>query len=326
MKKTSILLIVLAVVACITYIVVSKKSTINEGANISIQDTAAVQKLLLVDMQGNKAVLKRNANRWILNDSIIGREDAVKTILEILYKIQAAQPVPASAHNNVVNQLSTKGVKVEAYNKNNEVLTSFTIGGTTVDAKGNYAFKKGTERPYIYQKKGFIGDLSTAFFTSPAEWRNRQIYFYNPDSIAKVSVYYSDFMDSSFHILNENNQLEATYDNGTSMTCSHTKVKEYLKEFANKYCLNFENQMAKADSIKYKGYPYGLIAVQTKSGVKDTLRLVRFKADQRANETKEINGVLYDQSVLFGYTRKDLLVIKTDNFSKILSIPSFFRQ
>jgi hypothetical protein len=116
------------------------------------------------------------------------------------------------------------------------------------------------------------------------------------------------------------------YANGTAVKFSTTKVKNYLQEFGNKYCLNYENQMQNIDSIKYNGKPYGFVAITTKSKQLDTLHLVRVKANQRVSSPRVIDGVIYDQESMYAYTKKDLMVLQTQSFTKILATPSYFAQ
>jgi ribosomal protein L7/L12 len=326
MKKTLILLAILIAIATITYTVVNKKTSLNANAEISIADTSAVAKIFLTDMQGNKIIVVKNKTEWILNDTLIARKDAVDGILSTMRKISAVQPVPESAHNNIVKQLSAQGIKVEIFDAENEVLSSFTIGGTGQQGQGNYMYKKGAERPYIYEKKGFVGDLSAAFYTNQEEWRSREIYKYNPANIQKVSVFYAQNRDSSFTITQSKSGFTMGYDNGTVVDFSNTKIVDYLKEFKSKHCLSYENKIPTRDSIIHRSQPYGHIAVQEANKAMDTLHLVFFKANQKAGSIREIDGQLFDQEFLFAYTNKDLMVLPTSTFSKLLARPGYFAK
>jgi hypothetical protein len=327
MKRSYIIFGILIAILIASYFISSNKTSFNRKAEISVKDTSAIEKILLVDMQNNKIILAKNKdNSWQLNNTYIARKDAISTIFTILYNLKAAQQVPHGKHNIVINELSAKGVKVEAYTKNNEVLTSFIIGGSNNDGKGNFILKKNMDQPFIYERKGFIGDLSTSFFTSESEWRNRLILNYPMDSIANVHVQYADFPDSSFSILNAKNELLLNNAKGIeAANYSHTKVKEFLGNFTDKYCMNFENHVLAADSIKYKGYAYGFVSVSSKAGKLDTLHFVRMKANQRATKVQQWKGVVFDQEYFYVYKQKDLMVVPSQSFSKILSIPSFFR-
>jgi hypothetical protein len=326
MKKIIALLVVLLGIGIATYMALKPKKQAFVNADISVPNSDKVQKLLLVDMQGNKAVLTKTGNEWILNDTLIGRKDAVDNILKILKNIQPTQPVTKGSHNAVIKELAVTGTKVEAYDADGKVLTSFTIGSSINNGKSNFILKKGADRPYLYKDGGFIGDISTSFFTSVAEWRDRKIMRYNADSIAKVWICYNDFADSNFVIDNSTNEYNMQYIIGTPINVSHTKVKDYLKEFSSKYCLNYENQMENVDSIKYKGKYFGCIVVATKSKQQDTLHLVRLKANQRVDKSTVIDGVIYDQESMFAYTKKDLMVLQSESFAKILATPSYFAQ
>jgi hypothetical protein len=326
MKKILVLLAILIALGVATFMLTKPKSIAFVDADIRVQKSADIHKLLLVDMNGNKAVLALKNNEWTLNDTLIGRVDAVNNILKILQTIQPTQPVSSGAHNAVIKELATTGTKVEAYDADGKVLTSFTIGSSIDNGKNNFILKKGCDRPYLYKDGGFIGDISISFFTSVAEWRDRRVFRYSADSVSKIWVCYADFADSNFIIDNTTNEYNMQYANGTPIQVSHTKVKDYIKEYTAKYCLNFENQMQNADSIKYKGKNYGFIAIATKNKQIDTLHLVRVKANQRVSSPRVIDGVIYDQESLFAYNKKDLMVLQTESFAKILATPSYFAQ
>jgi Domain of unknown function (DUF4340) len=326
MKKIVILLLVLIAIAIATYIALQPSKGMNTNADISIKDTSDVAKLFLSDMQGHKIIITKTKENWLLNDSLVARKDGVQSILETLSRIKPMQPVPASAHNNIVNQLSATGVKVELFDAENKVLTSFTIGGSNNDGTGNYIYKKDCDRPYIYKKGGFIGDLSSAFFTDLDEWKSREIIKNNPNEIEKISVYYAQNKDSSFYIEQSKSEVKMGYDNGTPIVFSNTKIKDYLKEFSSQYCTSYENRLLTKDSIIKQGEPYGHIAIKTIGKPMDTLHLVFFKANQKASSVREINGRYFDQEFLLAYSKKDLSVVPTSSFSKLLARPGYFAK
>jgi Domain of unknown function (DUF4340) len=325
MIKKLLIIAVLLLCGVGIYFATKQNTSFNQQLEIAVADTASIQKLFLVDMQGNKIVLTRkNKTEWLLNNEMLAREDGVSAIFSVLYQIKAAQEVPHAKHNSVINELSVKGTKVEAFDAKNNLLTSFTIGSVGDKDNGNYALKKGATKPYIYSVKNFVGDFSLSFFTKTDDWRNRKIIDYPADSIANIHLQYAEFADSSFTINNKNNELEMLLHNGKSFACSHTKVKTYIKEFNNRYCLNFETQLLQTDSIRFKGYPYAQLSVVTKAGIADTIVFVRFKANQKAKDTKLINGIVFDQEYLYAFRKKDVMVVSTQHFAKIFTIPSFF--
>jgi hypothetical protein len=326
MKKILILIGILIIAAIATYFALNQKNSLSTNADISISDTSKVATLFLSDMQGKKITLTRKDNIWILNDSLIARPEAVVSILETITRIQPMQPVPQSAHNNVVNQLSAQGIKVECLDDDKDILSSFTIGGSNMEGTGNFIYKKNCDRPYIYSKGGFTGDLSIAFFTDADQWKSREIIKYKPIEIEKISVYYAENKDSSFYITQSKKEITMGYDNGTPIEYSNTKIINYCNEFKSAYCLSYENFLKTKDSIITKGQVYGHIAVKTIGKPMDTLHLVFFKANQKASSVREVNGKLFDQEFLFAYNKKDLMVVPTSTFSKLLARPGYFAK
>jgi hypothetical protein len=325
-KKIYAILGLMLIGGIATYLIMNRKENSFADADIRVKNSSDVQKLLLVDMNGNKILLKKNNTDWMMNDSQYARTDAVDNILRILRNIEPVQPAGSASHNAIIKELSTTGTKVEAFDAQNKLLTSFTIGSSIDNGKNNFILKTGCNKPYLYRDMAFTGDISISFFTTASEWRDRKIWRYKADSIAKIWVCYADFADSNFMIDNTTNDYQMKYLNGTAMAVSKTKVKQYMNLYSSAYCLNYENQMANADSIKYRGKQYGFIVVATKQNKIDTLHLVRVKANQRVTSPRIIDNVIYDQDAMYAFTTKDLMVLQTQSFAKILSTPSYFRQ
>jgi hypothetical protein len=326
MKKNVLLLFILLFLAGIAYWMYKPSDGLYTEASIAIEDTAAVASILIADKQGHKIIVKRTPNSWRLNDSLIARQDAITTILEILKTTKPTQPLPESYYNSAISNLSTYGIKVVAYNKNEKELSHFTIANSLDEGKSNIILKKGMDQPYLHQKVAFIGDFSLAFFTKLEDWRSRQIFALPTDSISKLVLYYNDHADSGFVLQNTKGIFEANYLNGNQIQAKSSVVKKYLQQFGQVYCSNFENQLYFIDSIKTQGRPYGFLAFAKSNGQMDTLHLVYCKADKRATLIKQYNGVSFNMETLMAYDKKDLMSISTAQWEKILVPAAYFAQ
>jgi hypothetical protein len=326
MKKIIILVLtLLALIASIWWY--SRTSSLNSNASIQIKDGSQIGKIFIADMKGGQVTLVKKGKVWMIHDTVLARQDAIDNILEVLAKTSATQPVPASMHNNAIRNLSTYGVKVEIYNNDNKLMEAFTIGEMINEKDGNYALKAGQERPYIYKKTSFEGDLINYFFTNPNAWISRLIVNYTYNDLKKVTVLYGDNIDSSFTINNENDVLEmAPINKAIKVDYSKAKVRQYLNGFTQKYCLDYETKIKDIDSIITKGRPFAILAMENIKQKKDTLFLIYYKANQKSKETVLIDGVVYDMKYMFAYNRKFLMTIKTESYKDILSRPDFFKK
>ncbi len=326
MKKNGWLLILLLALGIIVYIMYKPNKGLYTEASISVADTASVAIIMIADKQGHKIVVKKTATGWRLNDTLWARQDAITTILEILKTAKPTQPLPESYANTAFTNLSTYGIKVVVFDKNETELSNFTITNSMDDGNSNVILKNGMKKPYLHQKIAFIGDFSLAFFTKIEDWRSRQIIATPLDSISKLCMFYTDHVDSGFMLQNNQGIYEAANIKGQTVKGKSSVIKSYLQQFNNVYCANYENQLYFKDSIKTLGRPYGFLAIQKTNGDKDTLHLVYCKADKRATLIKQINGISFNMENLMGYNRKDLLSINTTQWAKILVPASYFAQ
>ncbi len=326
MKKVVVLIAILAVLGGVLYYMFGTKKQLNANAKIAIDNLEGIDKIYLADMKGDTITLVKKDKLWWIGNEQLARQDAVNNMFETIQRATPTQPVPASMHNTVIKELASYGIKVELFS-NGKIIQSLTVGNATNKGEGLCILKQGNDRPYIYKRGDFVGDLSVSFFTDRDDWRSRQIYYYQPDSVRKVTILYADNVDSSLVVNNNGDNLSAAYlTNKKIVNTSRVKVKEYMELFKEQFVLQYENELATKDSIISKGRPYGWIATEFKNNLSDTLFLVYYKATKKTSTFKTIDGVNYDNEFLLAYNKKDLMTISINSFAPILTIPSRFNK
>lgn len=104
----------------------------------AIEDTAAIGKIFIADMQGGKVILTRNNQYWTVNDKYIVRNDYMPTLLSTLKNLSVDRPVPDAAQANVLKEMASHNKRVEVFDRKGKLLKAYFVGGSSLDALGTY--------------------------------------------------------------------------------------------------------------------------------------------------------------------------------------------
>lgn len=185
-------------------------------ANFAIEDTAAIDRIFIVDTDQNSILLRRDPNSryWDLNDTLKARWDAVELVLKTFKRIKVKAPVPAEARENVIRLLAGSGKKVEIYQGGDRPTKTYIVGNATQDHTGTYMLLETAEdgrstEPFIVHMEGFTGFLTTRFFTDVNEWRYTGIFDYPNLEFSKVEA---------IHHFNPMNSFSVEYKGGNDLT------------------------------------------------------------------------------------------------------------
>ena len=203
MNRNLIYLIILIVLAVGTYFLVINKSWGTLDADetaFAVDDTAAIGKILIADMQGKKVVLERQKNLWIVNGKFPVRNDYMEMLLSTIKRVTINYPVPETAMNTVVKEMASHNKKVEIYDKKGKLMKAYFVGGPSLDALGTYMLMEKAKTPYVTAIPGFLGVLDTRYSTDEQVIRSLTIYNFRLNEIKEVSVTYTEKPDSSFTI------------------------------------------------------------------------------------------------------------------------------
>ncbi|MFN0032607.1 MAG: hypothetical protein ACKVOR_10650 [Flavobacteriales bacterium] len=211
MKKNLLLLFVLIVLAVVSFII-WKQNTNSTLANkplsdFTIEDTARVNKIVISDMQGGRAVLERIPGNtlWLLNGKYFARKDATDLLLKTMNRIRVRGNVSEKGRDNMMKLLITSSKKVEIYMGENEPAKIYYVGNATEDHTGTMMLLEipgigRSEDPYITHMEGFTGFLTTRFFTSEMEWRYTGIFEYPALDINRVRMINHNNTNYSFEV------------------------------------------------------------------------------------------------------------------------------
>jgi hypothetical protein len=321
-KKTRLALIGILILLAIVYVFKFSKNwkTVKIGSDeISIQDTAIIDHVFLADKNGHTIDLKKQANNeWKVNNKFNADASKINLLLATIHDMRVQRPIDETQHNTVVADLSSRGIKIECYSKEENIKT-FYIGSETADKIGTFYYETSKSEPLIVHIPGFVGYLTPRFVISEIKWKDKLVFDDDLQSIESIEMTYPNNADLSFKIINkqlldkQNNLLEA----------DSNQLKFYLNSFKGLYheaYLDFATAK-EIDSIK-KSIPFCWLILKRKNKQETSLKLYLKKADKRTKEQFDQNNmpVKTDAERFWGIIddENELVSIQTFNFGKIL--------
>jgi uncharacterized protein YxeA len=285
MKKVLPLLLIVAIavaVAAYFYTSVNPQGTnIEAQTNFVIEDTASIGRIFIADVMGRTIDLERKQGEWSVNGKFKARQDAVETLLNTFKNVYIQRPVAKEKISQVNKVMTAATKKVEIYNREGDWIKTWFVGHGTPDNKGTYALletpKYGkASKPFILDKKGFIGILNARFFTSENEWRSTVIFNYPAMKISEIEVSYPNDPSKSFRIVykGENHLKVYRLNTGNPLSAIDSSlVKDYMLNFKLASFENYKTGLSELeeDSVK-SSIPYQVIKIRDK-GARNTVKL-----------------------------------------------------
>jgi len=332
MKKNRLIILLILVLAGIVVFFSLRKSNSSvkrELRDFAVEDTASIDKIFMVRKDLKQMTLTRSGNRWLVNEKYLARPDAVDNLLKTLYRVRVKSPVSKSMMDNAVKMLATRNTKVEVYSGRKLVKTLY-VGGATQDQMGTFMMVEGSSVPFIVHIPGFIGYLTTRFFVDEKGWRSTELFRYNFNDIATITVEHPSMPDESFRLESKGqNQFAIHSLSGRTNTGQIDTVgtKFYISQFEK---MNFEFL---ADSIPKPTLdtmlatpPTGIVTLEDRSGLKRNVKM--WKRPANGKEDSEGNLLEWDDERLWGLIDgKDWVVVQYHVFDPVfLRYDDFFEK
>ncbi len=245
MKKNRTILIVflaMSLVAAWLWWKPDASSLKGELRDFAVEDTASIDKIFLADKDGNSVTLtKVNPEIWLVNNKFIARHDAINNLLQTIKTVEVRSPVGRNLYNNTMKIMAAKSVKIEIYN-GTDVIKTYYVGHPTMDNLGTFMYLEHSTVPFITHIPGFNGFLSSRYFTSETEWRDRSVFRVDPRTIRGVSIRDYARLHRSFDL---SRQADSSFrmlrlaDNTEVKPLDAVKVRTFLSAFQETYCERF---------------------------------------------------------------------------------------
>lgn len=330
MKKNTLIIILILVLAGIVTVFALRKSNSSvkrELRDFAVEDTASIDKIFMVRKDLKQITLSRSGNQWLVNEKYKARPDAVDNLLKTLYRVRVKSPVSKTMMDNAVKMLATRNTKVEIYDGRKLIKTLY-VGGPTQDQMGTFMMIEGSSVPFIVHIPGFIGYLTTRFFVDEKGWRSTELFRYNFNDIAAITVENPARPDESFRLESPgNNQFTVRSLSGRTIDgqLDTVGVKFFISQFEK---MNFEFFADTIPEPTVKAMlstpPTGILTLEDRTGLKRNVRM--WKRPGNGKEDSEGNLLEWDDERLWGLMDdKDWVVVQYHVFNPVfLRYDDFF--
>lgn len=337
MKRSSIITILVLIALVVGSVWVfknkNKTSTLDkEASNFKYDDTAAIDKIFLADKDGNKVLLERKNNDWIIDGKYKARYDLINLLLYTVKMVEVKSPVAKSTKPAVIRLMASRSTKIELY-KNGEKVKQYFVGHTTQDHTGTYMIltdldsEENYEEPFVTHIPGFEGFLSTRYNSSPIEWRDRQVLNYRVPQIKQIKLDLHEMPDSSFTLdLFSMQRFGLKSGKGQQLQFAEDRLKQYVAYFQNVHCEYFlEEKGQLIDSLKKSALPFATLTVTDRNEKTAVCDFYHMQPDSSKNE---LYGKVYkynpDRMFIKFNDNKDWGVAQFYVFGKILQTYGYF--
>lgn len=333
MNRNLIYLLLLLSLGIAVYFFVFKKpaSTLNEKEkSFAVEDTAAIFKIFIADMEGKKVLLQRTGNTWTVNSKYEVRNDYMKTLLSTIKRLNVNYPVPEAAEKTVITGLASSNKKVELYDKEGKLLKSYFVGGGTLNSEGTYFMMEGAEKPFVVTVPAFEGVLDSRYVTDEEVIRSTAVFRFRMNQLSTISVQYQDKPDSSFQIsVFNSDSFIVTNGRGTvipNMQLNKERIQQYLSFYSGVYCESFVNDLPKRDSI-LQTPAFCTITVTDRQQQVHAITCYYMPRNSTSEQfDAKGNELQYDVDRCFATinNRKDFVIMQQFHFGKLLKNYSYF--
>ncbi|MCH8329808.1 MAG: hypothetical protein IH946_00225 [Bacteroidetes bacterium] len=327
MNKTLIYIIILLALGVASWFFVFQEDnrTVDmDETHFHIEDTSKVYKIFMADMGSQEILLERTLSGWRLNGEERARPDGIDLILGTMNRIRVDYPVPSAGRDNIIKLLASDATKVEAYDKDDEFLISYYVGGSTNDIKGTYMILNGAKDPYVVHIPGFDGDVSTRYFLDKEVWKDRGVFRYQLERIKQITIDYPGYPEHGFTLTltKDSFSLDPTSDGLQlpSETVKRDYLARYLSFFKNVNAEGYENSYPLKDSV-LASTPFCVIKITDRLDTENEVKIFLKPVTSRTKVQFDEKGdpMLFDEDRYFALVNhgRDFAMIQQFNFGKL---------
>ena len=286
------------------------KEKINEK-DFNLSETENIDKIIMSDKAGNIITLEKENEKWIINSKYPVWERQIKYTLGVMKDIRIKSSVSEQKTKFVLQNIATKGVKVEIFEKEQKI-KSYYIGGNTSDHHGTYMMMEKAENAYVMHiPDRHPGILNPKYgiegiYINENVWRERIRINISPEEISEVKVI--DFINKEqSYTINIKNKTLTDFGNNEILIDSigyHT----FASFFSNLKCGEYKPDLDPKDFIIIKKIYI------TNNNQTDSLIIYDKSAIQKTQ--KEFSGSTV--SFYAQWNNSDIVIIQNYIFNKVL--------
>lgn len=258
---------------------VDVKSAAYPDREFAIKDETSIDRVFIADLQGRKMNLTKQADgSWLINDSVKASVTIMDRVLNALSKLRIDFIPPETMNAMIFEAMSTSGIKIEAFDADNQKLRSLILGPATQDERSSFMMVEGQSQPYAMKLPGHVGTLRPLFdLRNIEEWRSRDWMAIEPEEIKSVQVNYPRQKGSGFSIERSGDTLQLKAESElveiSQQAPKQRLLESYLEGFAYVPLFKRQDDNPMKDSIKQM-IPFVEMRIVKQSGETEELALV----------------------------------------------------
>ncbi len=328
MKRTIVLLAVFALLGGAAWMALSEdpEATVSslpgEDRKFAVEDVDQIHKIFIADRNRNQTILVRDGKQWIYNEKYKANPNVIENLLDAIKRIQMSHKPADAAVDRMVKNLATEGIKVEIYDRNDQLLKSYYVGGSTPSERGTYVIMEGAEQPYVASIPGWEGNLRFRYNKMGEDWRDKTIFKAEVGKIDAVSIVYPKQRDKSFKLQRNNQGYEVTpyYDITPKYgrPANRGSIERFLLGFEWIAAEAFENDNPKRDSV-LQTVPFCIINLQHVDGTEQSAKLFPIYAYYGDG-----NNLVVERYFAEVENGQDFMLVQNRLFEKVLWAYEFF--
>ncbi len=222
----------------------------------SIKDETSISRVFIADLQGRTMNLtKQKDGGWMINDSVKASVTIMDQVLNTFSKLRIDHIPPETMNEMIFEAMKTDGIKVEAYNAEDQRLRSWIIGPGTQDDRASFVMIEGQNQPYAMKLPGMTGTIRPLFdLRSIEDWRSRDWLAIPPEEIESVEINYPRQKGSGFSIRRVGDTLQLKAESElveiANSAPKQRLLESYLEGFSYVPLFRRENENPVKDSIQ----------------------------------------------------------------------------
>ena len=283
MKRNILLLIIALVLAALAYMFMKGHDDRSSSFDTSkrefrIENVDDIAKIFIAPKgQASMTFVEKNGD-WYIDDEYKASKNAMLGVLNFFKKNRIKFIPSKNATNNIIKEIGILGIKVETYDKNDQLLKSFYIGGNTPDERGTYFLMENGRQPYVLELPSEVSVLREKFARTFDEWRDYTILEMDSDDIKQLSVEYPKSKNHSFIISIEGGlNVKPFYKDAVNYfeNPNNSLVDAYVREYELIQGEAVDNSHFMKDSVSTM-IPFVNLTIETKSGKTKQIGLISF--------------------------------------------------
>ena len=227
----------------------------------------------------------------MVNDQFRANANIMKNMMTTLGRVAVKFTPTRASNEHIIKEMASIGIKVELYDKLDQIIKTYYVGGSTNDELGTYMMMEGSDQPYVTHLPMLEGGLRWRFTPRAEQWRDKTIFRAKPEDIKSVSVNYPTRKGEAFTLTSTGkNQYDVAPGNELlaqkNGNVNSNTVLSYLVGFESVIAEGFENTNTAKDSIR-QVEPFSILEIEKNSGEKKTVKFYPIDQEEEHPVTGE---------------------------------------